>query len=287
MNALTPFKSLYEQDGGSEVPLPSALKTLYGSLRFPEPSDRPYVIGNFVTTLDGVVSLNAPGHSAGGDISGFNRHDRIVMGLLRAVADAVIVGAATHRSVPDHLWTADYIYPELAGGYDELRSNMGKSKPPLNVIVTADGHIDADARVFQSGEVPVLILTTTQGADRIRQQKLPPAVQITAVQNHGQIMARSITEQVARVIPGDFMLMEGGPRLMGTFFKEKWLDELFLTLAPQVAGRDDSIMRPGLVAGHTFAPEQPLWGTLAGAKMAGSHLFLRYGFESKIALRNK
>lgn len=67
---------------------------------------------------------------------------------------------------------------------------------------------------------------------------------------------------------------------MGTFFAEQCLDELFLTLAPQVAGRDGSAERPGLVAGPRFAPEQPLWGTLAGVKPAGSHLFLRYAFES-------
>jgi riboflavin biosynthesis pyrimidine reductase len=67
---------------------------------------------------------------------------------------------------------------------------------------------------------------------------------------------------------------------MGNFFAERCLDELFLTFAPQIAGRDDSAVRPGLVAGKSFAPEQPLWGTLASVKRGGSHLFLRYTFES-------
>jgi hypothetical protein len=40
------------------------------------------------------------------------------------------------------------------------------------------------------------------------------------------------------------------------------------------------VERPGFVAGKMFAPEQPLWGTLAGVKRGGSHLFLRYLFES-------
>ncbi len=57
------------------------------------------------------------------------------------------------------------------------------------------------------------------------------------------------------------------------------LDKQFLTLAPQVAGRDDQIERSGLVAGTGFAPERPVWGTLAGVKRGGSHLFLRYAFE--------
>jgi len=34
------------------------------------------------------------------------------MGLLRAVADAVIVGAGTLRSEPQHRWTAQYIAGE-------------------------------------------------------------------------------------------------------------------------------------------------------------------------------
>jgi hypothetical protein len=37
---------------------------------------RPYVFANFVSTLDGAVSLGIPGKSGGGEISGFNRHDR-------------------------------------------------------------------------------------------------------------------------------------------------------------------------------------------------------------------
>jgi riboflavin biosynthesis pyrimidine reductase len=184
---LSPLESLYEQkfDGEVDIALPSALKTVYGNLRFPSHSDHPYVISNFVATVDGVVSLNVPGHSAGGDISGFNAHDRFVMGLLRAVADVVIVGAGTLRSVPAHLWTADYIYPDLSDVYKELQTNLGKSGPPLNVIVTASGELDLRLRVFRSGEVPVLILTTTLAADRMRDQKLPPSVQVVAAQSAG------------------------------------------------------------------------------------------------------
>jgi hypothetical protein len=65
---------------------------------------------------------------------------------------------------------------------------------------------------------------------------------------------------------------------MGNFFEEGLLDELFLTLAPQVAGRDGSTERPGLVDGKQFAPEHPLWGTLVDLRRGGSHLFLRYAF---------
>src|SRR5687767_12322282 len=118
MNALPPLQTLYDAVDGDEVPLPVELATLYGRLIIPPHLEQPYVVGNFVTTLDGVVSLNMPGQSGGGPISGFNQHDRMVMGLLRAVADAVIVGAGTVRAVsPKHIWSAEYIYPPLAASY--------------------------------------------------------------------------------------------------------------------------------------------------------------------------
>jgi riboflavin biosynthesis pyrimidine reductase len=279
MSALDPLETLYDLHQGADLPLPPALASLYSRLVFPVQSGRPWVIGNFVTTLDGVVSLNVPGQSGGGPISGFSQQDRMVMGLLRAVADVVIVGAGTLRESLQHVWTAAYIYPPLTDAYQQLRAALGKSEPPLNVIVTAGGTIDLSLRVFQSGEVPVLVVTTVEGAQRIREHALPQLVQVEAVQQAGAISARLVLEAVSAVRQTDVILVEGGPRLMGDFFAEGCLDELFLTLAPQVAGRDSSSERPGLVMGKRFAPEHPIWGRLVGVKRGGNHLFLRYAFE--------
>jgi len=278
---LTAPERLFDVGHGKDLPLPPELATLYGHLRFPAHTDRPYIIGNFVTTLDGVVALNMSGDDGGGDISGFNQHDRMLMGLLRAIVDAVIVGAGTQRAVPRHRWTAGSIYPPLAETYLQLRTNLGKSAPPLNVIVTERGNISLDLPVFQSAEVPVLIVTTKRGWNRIHTQSIPPSVQISTLDNAGPLTAQAILEEVGRVSQSDLILVEGGPQLMGDFFAEQCLDELFLTLAPQIAGRDGNVERPGLVAGKTFAPEHPLWGRLISVKRAGSHLFLRYAFDSK------
>jgi riboflavin biosynthesis pyrimidine reductase len=83
--------------------------------------------------------------------------------------------------------------------------------------------------------------------------------------------------------PSKFILTEGGPRLMGDFLTEGAVDELFLTLAPQVVGRDPLLDgqggRPGLVTGRHFAPDNPRWSRLVSAKRSDSHLFLRYRFE--------
>ncbi len=280
MTDLAPLTTLYDMASGNEVPLPIELAALYGSLRFPTREARPYVIGNFVTTLDGVVSLNAPGQAGGGEISGFNHHDHMVMGLLRAVADAVIVGAGTLRASPQHLWIAETTYRPLAEIYQVLRSNLGKTEPPLNVIVTARGEIALHLPVFHSGPIPVLIVTTTSGERRLQELGLPDRIQVQSVEDTALLSAQSILEAVARVRRCEVILTEGGPHLIGDFFAEKCLDELFLTLAPQIAGRDNSIERPGLVAGKTFAPDHALWGKLISLKRGGDHLFLRYAFES-------
>jgi len=278
-SAVPPLESLFEQSQGQALPLPEELLTLYGPLRFPLQPDRPYLIGNFVSTLDGVVSLSIPGRSGGGPISGSNPHDHLVMGVLRAVADAVIVGAGTFRdTAPSHRWTAEYIYPPLREVYRQLRRNLGKTEPPLNVIVTVRGEIDLDLPIFQSRDVPVLLITTTQGEERMRKQPVPASVQIEAVQDAGVLSARSIVQAVCDARPCQIILHEGGPQLLGDFLAEHLLDEQFLTLAPQIAGRDTSSERPGLVEGQLFAPEHPLWGTLVSVKRGGSHLFLRYAF---------
>src|SRR5262249_32537426 len=277
MSALESLETLYDGQQGADLPLPPALASLYGRLQFPPHPDRSYVIGDFVTTLDGVVALNDSDQSGGGEISGFNRHDQMVMGLLRAVADAIIVGAGTLRSARQHLWTAEHIYPALADEYQLLRSRLGKPGPPLTVIVTASGAIDMALPVFQTGEV--LVVTTQAGARRIHAHALPYTVQVVAMKRTGALSAQAILEAISGVQQSEIILVEGGPHLMSDFFAEGCLDELFLTLAPQIAGRDASVERPGLVAGRQFAPDHPVWGRLVGIKRATSHLFLRYGFE--------
>ena len=61
-------------------------------------------------------------------------------------------------------------------------------------------------------------------------------------------------------------------------FSPRLLDELFLTLAPQIAGRIAGDQRLSLVMGRTFAPRSPLWGSLADLRRGERHLFLRYSF---------
>jgi riboflavin biosynthesis pyrimidine reductase len=278
VSALAPLQDLFDATTGDDVALPRALAKLYGRLRMPRHAGRPHVIGNFVASLDGVVSLGIPGKAGGGEISGFNPHDRMVMGLLRATADAVVIGAGTLRaSSPDHVWTAEYIYPPLADAYRELRAALDKPEPPLNVVVTGSGDIDLNRCLFRSAAVPSLIVTTAAGAARLRDRDLPASARVE-VAGAAPLSAQAVLDTIGRSRQSEIVLVEAGPRLMSNFFAERLLDELFLTLAPQVAGRDGTIERPGLVSGKLFAPEHPVWGKLVGLKRGGDHLLLRHAF---------
>jgi riboflavin biosynthesis pyrimidine reductase len=264
------------------VPLPARLERLYGPLRMPAARARPHVYTNFASTIDGVVSLNVAGHKSGGDISGFSAEDRMVMGILRACADAVVVGSGTFEVDRAHLWTAEDIFPKFAKDYLALRKKLGKKGPPLNAVVSGSGSLDLRLPLFASGKVRALVVTTPVGERKLRRQRVPESVTIRAVRGKGRISARSVLGAVLRASSGNSILVEGGPTLIAAFYAEGLLDEQFLTLSPQIAGRGIPDERVSLVMGRTFAPRRPLWGSLADLRRSGSgHLFLRYAFPRR------
>ena len=125
----------------------------------------------------------------------------------------------------------------------------------------------------------MLIVTTTSGAKRLTTQSVPDSVEIRAIgRSASAIPASAILDEVYRVSSGKLVLVEGGPRLLGDFYAERLIDEQFLTVAPQIAGREAGDGRLSLVMGKTFAPGDPLWGTLIDVRRGSSHLFLRYSF---------
>ena len=182
---LAPLKAVWTLDRGKAFPLPAGLARLYGRFSLPEAGAGPCIFSNFVATLDGVVSLHTRGHANGQDISGCNEQDRLVMGLLRAVADVVVVGAGTLAADRQHVWTPEMICPALASDFGRLRKALGKSGPPLNVIVSGSGSLDLRLPVFSSGAVQVMVITSSAGAKRLAAQPLPQGVAIRAVRSRG------------------------------------------------------------------------------------------------------
>jgi riboflavin biosynthesis pyrimidine reductase len=274
-----PLKTVWTLNQGKAVPLPAVLTRLYGRFRLPEAGSDPHIFSNFVTTLDGVVSLHVRGHANGQDISGSNEQDRLVMGLLRAVADVVVVGAGTLAADRQHVWTPEMICPALASDFGRLRKALGKSGPPLNVIVSGSGSLDLRLPVFSSGAVQVMVITSKAGAKRLAEQRIPRGVDIRTVRSRGPLIApRTILNEICRVHAVKRILLESGPRLSADFYQQRLVSEQFLTLAPQIAGRKEGDGRLGMAMGQQFAPRNPLWGQLVDVRQAGSHLFLRYSF---------
>lgn len=274
------IKTLYEQGKTKESLLTPELERLYGGgLSFPKWSDRPYVIGNFVETLDGVVSYLIPGKSGGGPISGGSDEDHFVMGLLRSVADAVLVGSGTLRGDPGHVRIPHSIYPEAKGFYAELRKKLGKSPLPINVVLTASGKVDLNEPTFHTEGLQAVIITTDEGASRLSAHDLPT----TAVRSTGE-SGSTTPRAVLKVLADEFgvrlLLHEGGPTIFGEFMSAECVDELFLTLAPQVAGRKKETSRPSFAGETAFLPKTAPWMKLKSAKRGGDHLLLRYAAQA-------
>jgi len=134
---MKPIKTLEDRSKGKGILTPTLQRLYGGPLSFPNaPTDRPWTVVNFVTTMEGHTSFNIPGQEGGGEISGFNEQDTFIMGLLRATADAVMVGANTLRLEPNHLWTPSFISKEHATLFEALRKKLGKKSPnPRNMFV--------------------------------------------------------------------------------------------------------------------------------------------------------
>jgi 5-amino-6-(5-phosphoribosylamino)uracil reductase len=75
---------------------------------------------------------------------------------------------------------------------------------------------------------------------------------------------------------GQSILTEGGPTLFGQILREGALDELFLTIAPRIAGRAPDQTRMSLVERAAFAPEDAPETRLLSVKSADDLVLLRY-----------
>lgn len=276
------IRTLFERAPQSTAAFPDALAALYnGGLTFEMPAERPLVIANFVSTIDGVVSYALPGRSGGGEIGGFNEADHFIMGVLRAHADAVLTGAGSLNADSGHVRTPGFIYPLARDLYAELRQRLGKTTPePLTVVVSASGHVNLTEPNFHTPGVETLIITTDAGAERLRADPNAHAVtHIRSLGNDTRLAAAAILQLLGKEFGLRVVLNEGGPGILTSFIEARCLDELFLTLAPQLAGRDAQHPRPALIDQRAFLPETAPWASLLTLKQAGNHLFLRYGFR--------
>ena len=246
--------------------LPPQLAELYdGGLAIPEG----HVYANFVSSIDGIVALEGGSAPSGGIISGRNEADRFVMGLLRAFADAVLVGAGTVRAEGGKaLWTPEYIFPAAAKAYADLRQALRREKTPRLVIVCGSDNLDPSEPAL---EVGALVLTSTESAERLR-TVLPKASEVRAISDTDPIGVDSIFDAL-HADGYRTILSEGGPQLFGELVSKDRVDELFLTVSPVLEGQSEQSF--GLIRDVDFG-RTPKRSRLLSVRRHGSHLFLRY-----------
>ncbi len=264
--------------GGS---LPTELRARFGArLEIPLRPDRPTIVVNFVSTLDGVVALDRAGGSGGREISGGFEPDRFLMGLLRATADAVLIGAGTVRASRTHAWTPRQVHPASATSFAGWRRSLGLVETgPTTVMVSASGLLDPQHLGLGDPDTSVIVVTTTAGARQLRELPRGDHVEIVSIGNEPRVPVGALLDFLRERDFG-LVLSEGGPTLFGELLAARAVDELFLTVAPQIAGRSGSAGRLGLVEGVGFLPDLAPWARLRSVMRSGDHLFLRYDLRS-------
>jgi riboflavin-specific deaminase-like protein len=216
--------------------------------------DRPTIRVNFVESLDGAVEVD--GHSRG--LS--DEADQHVLGLLRAQADAVLVGAGTMRH-------EGYGPVKVRPSRQQMRRDQGLSEQPTLVVVSSALDLDPAERVFAEAPVRPVVLTHA-GADPDRRAALAPVADVVVCGESVVDLAVAQAELTRRGLVA--VLCEGGPHLFGALLAADLVDELCLTMSAKLTG-------PGsgrIVAGPVRAA--PLDMRLVHLISAGETLLTRY-----------
>jgi riboflavin biosynthesis pyrimidine reductase len=263
-----PFDVLAGEVGLPTISLPPGLARIYGDdLPLAEES----VYANFVATIDGVVAIPALRNS-NTVIAGDSDADRFLMGLLRAVADVVLIGAGVLRASPKGTWRAEKIHPPAAESYAELRASVGLPEAPEIAILTGSGSIDPAHPVLEGRAV---VLTSDAGADRLA-GKLPDSAAMLSLGSETRFYGGRIVEAL-RSRGHRRILSEAGPHTFGSLLDANAVDELFLTTSPFLAGDAGAGSRLRLVEAADLVPLVDC--RLLGIRRHGAHLFTRYAIE--------
>jgi riboflavin biosynthesis pyrimidine reductase len=262
---MEPFDVLFEETSLPAVELPAALADIHGGgLPFADES----VYANFVATLDGVVAIPSVPRS-NEVVAGDNDADRFLMGVLRALADCVLIGAGVLRESPKSTWRAEQIYPPAAEAYAELRASLGLPAAPEIAILCGWGHIEPGHPVLDGRTVA---LTSDRGAERL-EGRLPDSTSIVSLGRPLRFTGDQVIGAL-RARGHRRILCEAGPHTFGTLLRARVVDELFLTRSPLLVGDDGPGSRYRLVEAADLLP--PIEGRLMSMRRHGDHLFARY-----------
>jgi riboflavin-specific deaminase-like protein len=224
--------------------------------------ERPYVRLNMISTVDGRASLSG----LTGPLS--DRADRELFHALRAVADAVLVGAGTARAER----YGRIIRDERVRAQ---RRERGLPEEPLALLVSERLALQADLPLLATPAARVVILTSSRAS-------LPQAaaqVEYVRAESEGKLDLKSALAELRARFAVRSVLCEGGPRLNAHLLADGLVDELLLTLSPKLAGADPKggeALR--IVAGAELEAAVEL--ELLAALESDSQLFLRYAVRA-------
>ncbi len=179
--------------------------------------DRPYLVLNFATTLDGRAAISGKSGPIGSET------DTEMLQRLRTRVDAVMIGAGTMRAERYGRIVSD---PDLR----DYREQGGLAQDPLAVIVSNRLELPWDAGLFTDGNGQVVVFTASE-------EDPPETATPVSVVRHAdgvdldRALGWLLTERGVRSV-----LCEGGPTLHGRLREGGLADELFLTIAPKIAG---------------------------------------------------
>lgn len=202
----------------SPVPVPAdaegarALAALYAA---PElPPDAVHVRAMMTTTIDGAV--------AGADGTSGSLHDpddSFLFSVLRALADVVLVGAATVRAED---------YRSVRGRVDLLQPSLrpGGAPRPALAIWSRSGELPD----YVDPDQPTYLLTPSAGAGEAAERSGLPAAQVLAADSAEEAV-EALAARGMRLIQA-----EGGPSALARLAEAELLDELCFTTAHRTVG---------------------------------------------------
>jgi riboflavin biosynthesis pyrimidine reductase len=184
----------------------------------------PWLRANMVSSLDGAAQHEGRSQPIS------SATDMRIFGALRALADAVVVGAETVR-------LEGYRPARAREAFAARRAAAGQGAAPAIAVVSASLELDFSLPLFVSPLVPTLVLTGASAPqDRVRAAEKAGVDVVIAGEGAGVDPARALRELGERGFLR--LLTEGGPRMLGQFLAAGVLDELCLTLSPTLTSGD-------------------------------------------------
>ncbi|HEX3392637.1 MAG TPA: dihydrofolate reductase family protein [Solirubrobacteraceae bacterium] len=220
--------------------------------------ERPYVALNMISTADGRATLSGRSGEIGDEA------DKRLFHGLRTLVDGVMVGAGTVRAEGYHRLIRD---PAAR----KRRRERGLAEEPLACIVSGRLALDGRVPLLADPQARVAIVTTSQASlpDGCRAQ-----IEYVRCARDGQIDLVAAMRELRARFDITTLLCEGGPHLNAHLLAAGLVDELFLSLAPTLAGGDATSESLRIVSGVDLTP--PVAMELLSTHEHESHLFLRY-----------